>query len=499
LDPPMPLRILSLLLLFWSASSEVHAQGPSPEQIDLLIKEALESWQVPGAAVAIVHDDRLVYLKGFGVKELGKSEAVTQDTVFPLASCSKALTVTALAMLVDEGKLSWDDPVRKHLPWFKLADACADANVTLRDLLTHRTGLGKHEALWFRTPLTMEERARRLAFLEPSYSFRSTFEYQAIAYGTAGLVGGSAAGSTWQELVDKRLFAPLDMKTASAVFPGSDKADCASPHKRGPKGIRVLDRYPLDLPDPAGSIHASVRDLSKFLRLQLSGGVWQKRRLVSEENLYETQAPQIVIPPEPFARALNPQSHVLSYTLGWIAQDYRGQWMLIHGGTVDGFRAQLTLVPDARLGIALLNNLDRTWMNFALSNTLVDRFCQLPFKNWNQYVETVVKENERITNAKLHEMLATKKPNTKPSLPLEAYAGAYSDPAYGTCQITVKNNELYWKWNNVASRLEHFHFDTFLAAEEPVEHLALRFEIDATGKIAALHAMERTFRRKAGE
>ncbi len=451
---------------------------------------------MPGVAVAIVQDDRLVYLKGFGVKEQGKSAAVTQDTVFPLASCSKALTATALAMLVDEGKLGWDDPVRKHLPWFKLADPCADSQVTLRDLLTHRTGLGKHEALWFRTPLTMEERARRLGLLESTYSFRSTFEYQAIAYGTAGLVGGSASGSTWSELMEKRLFAPLDMKTASAVFPGADKADCASPHKRGPKGIRVVERYPLDLPDPAGSIHASARDLSKFLRLQLSGGVWQKHRLVSDENLYETHAPQIVIPPEPFARAINPFSHVLTYTLGWIAQDYRGQWILIHGGTVDGFRAQLTLVPDAHLGIALLNNLDRTWMNFALSNTLVDRFCQLPFKNWNQYVHNVVKENERLTQAKLQELLDSRKPNTKPSLPLEQYAGAYFDPAYGTCQVSVQDDKLHWKWNKVASRLEHFHFDTFLATEEPVDNLVLRFEIDASGKVEALHTVERTFRRK---
>jgi CubicO group peptidase (beta-lactamase class C family) len=492
--------------IFLAASSLValtttlQAQAPSPPQIDIIVKEALAKWKAPGLAVAVVHQDRLVYLKGFGVKELGKDDRVTPDTVFPLASCSKALTVTALAMLVDDGKLAWDDPVRKHLPSFKLKDPCADANVTLRDLLTHRTGLGKHEPLWFKTPWTMEERVRRLAFLEPSHSFRSTFEYQAIAYGAAGLAGGQAARSTWQEFIEKRLFTPLEMKTASAVFPGAGKADFASPHKRRGQSIAVLERYPLEIPDPAGSIHASARDLSNFLRLQLSGGVWhgnnKNRRLVEESSLRETQTPQITIPLAEFSAVMNPHSHVLCYTLGWIAQDYRGRWTLMHGGTVDGFRAQLTLVPDMQLGIALLNNLDRTWMNLALSNTLVDRFCQLREKDWNDYYHAVQVEEDRLAKAHVDRMRARQKPNTKPSLPLSSYAGAYLDPAYGTCRISVEEDGLYWEWGNVRSRLEHFHFDTFLAAEEPVDTLSLTFQLGEQGAVASVRVMERTFRKR---
>jgi CubicO group peptidase (beta-lactamase class C family) len=474
----------------------LQAQAPSPNQIDIIVKEALAKWKAPGLSVAIVHQDRLIYLKGFGVKELGKNDPVTQDTVFPLASCSKALTVTALAMLVDEGKLAWDDPVRKHLPWFKLKDPCADANVTLRDLLTHRTGLGKHEALWFKTPWTMEERARRLAFLEPSHSFRSTFEYQAIAYGAAGLAGAQAARSTWEEFIDKRLFTPLEMKTASAAFPGAGKADFASPHKRKGQDVAVLERYPLEIPDPAGSIHASARDLSKFLRLQLSGGVWQGRRLVAENSLRDTQTPQITIPLAEFSAVMNPHSHVLCYTLGWIAQDYRGRWTLMHGGTVDGFRAQFMLVPDMQLGIALLNNLDRTWMNLALSNTLVDRFCQLREKDWNDYYHAVQDEEERLAKAHSDRIRASRKSNTKTSLPLSAYAGAYADPAYGTCRISVDDDGLHWEWGNVRSRLEHFHFDTFLAVEEPVDTLSLTFQLGEQGTVASVRVMERTFRKR---
>lgn len=490
------MRCLVVLACSSLLTSPLVAQSPSPQQLDLLIKEALAQWQVPGVAVAIVRDDRLVYLKGFGVKELGKDDPVTADTIFPLASCSKPLTVTALATLVDQGKLDWDDRVRKHLPWFQLADRLADANVTLRDLLTHRTGLGRHEALWYRSLLTVEERAKRLRFLELSHPFRSTFDYQATTYGTAGLAGAQAAGSPWRELITQKLFVPLGMDSAAPVFPEAAKSDCASPHKRTAKGVAVIERYPLDEPDPAGSIHASARDLSKFLRLQLSGGMFGTRRLVSEASLGETHLPQIVIRPEPISRALNPHSHVLSYTLGWIAQDYRGHWLLTHGGTVDGFRVQLTLVPDLKLGIALMNNLDRTWMNLALTNTLLDRYCDLQGKNWHAYFQSVHQQHERDVQAELQRQLATQKPNTKPSLPLEAYAGTYSDPAYGVCRIRVVKEKLIWEWGKVQSQMEHFHFDTFIGLDEPVKTTSFTFVLGKLGDVASLRVMDRTFHRQ---
>ncbi|MCI0681507.1 MAG: serine hydrolase [Gemmataceae bacterium] len=477
--------------------SPIAAQPPSGNHVDVIVKEALSHWRVPGVAVAILHEDRLVYLKGIGVKELGKSDPMTPETVVPLASCSKTLTATVLAMLVDDGKLDWDDPVRKHLPWFKLADPLADANVTLRDLLTHRTGLAPHNPLWYRSPLTMEERVRRLAFLEPSHSFRSAFQYQAVAFGAAGLAGARAAGTTWHDLMERRLFTPLDMKTASAVYLGAGKADYASPHKRLGERIAVIDRYPLDQPDPAASVHASARDLSRYLRLQLGGGLAQGRRLVSERSLGETHTPQIVIRKDGLVRALNPDSHILTYALGWVAQDYRGRGILIHGGMIAGFRVQLTLVPEARLGIAVLSNLDATWMNFALSNTLIDRYCQLPAKDWNTYCQAVDKQDERDDKQDWQRTLASRRPNTKTSLPLAAYAGTYHDPAYGTCEIRLDKAQLRWKWGNVQSRLEHFHDDMFVAVDEPVDTLMFGFAVHAKeGSVESLRVMDRVFRRR---
>lgn len=491
------MRFCLVALAYSTLATPLQAQPLTERQVDVLVREALKEWNVPGVAIAIIHD-QFEYTQGYGVRELGNDQAVTADTIFPLSSCSKTLTATAMARLVDQGKLRWDDPVRMHLPWFKLADPLANAKVTVRDLLTHRTGLGKHEALWYRTSLSMEERARRLAFLDPSFDFRTTFEYQAMGYGTAGLAAGRAAGMSWQELMKQAVFEPLEMKNTSAVYPGP-KAACASPHFKTARGVRVVDRYPLDEPDPAGTIHSTARDLSNFLRLQLSLGVF-KERLVSEKTLGEVLSPQIVIPHSGFSRALNPHSNIQTYTLGWIAQDYRGVYVLLHGGTVDGFRAQLTLVPQAKLGIALLNNLDRTWMNFALTNTIVDRCLQLPSRDWHAHCRRVDDENERHTNAAVQKLLATKKPNTKPSAPLTAFEGKYFDQAYGACRILVEKgdrgqHQLRWDWGRVGSPLVHFQDDTFLLVQKPFDNMTLRFQVDSQGKVGALTLMGREFHR----
>ncbi|MCS7047271.1 MAG: serine hydrolase [Gemmataceae bacterium] len=486
----------TLLFMPLLLADRAMGQSPPPAQIDIIVKEALKFWKAPGLAIAIVYDGRIAYLQGYGVRELGKADAVTADTVFPLASCSKPLTATLLAMLVDDRTLNWDDPVRKHLPWFKLADPLADRNVTVRDLLCHRTGLGKHDALWYRSPLPMEERVRRLAFLELSHPFRTTFEYQAVAFGAAGLAGAAAAKSTWHDLIRQRLFVPLEMRSASPVFPGPAPANCASPHRRNASGsIEVIDRYPLDQPDPAGSIHASARDLAKFLRLQLDDGLWQGKPLVSRDNLRETHEPHSLIRGDDFIRALNPFSHVFTYGLGWFGQDYRGRWVLLHGGQIAGFRAQLTLVPEARLGIALLNNLDRTWMNFALSNTLVDRFCQLPAKDWNEHCFALAQLSERLEEARVKKLYADRR-DIKPSVPLAAYVGTYADPAYGSCIISLEKDRLHWQWHNLRSPLEHFEADTFSGTAEPVDHFLFTFVVNDQGQVTGLRAMDRLFHRQ---
>src|SRR5437868_2085152 len=246
----------TVLLLFLSGFQSLRAEGPDVAVLDRAVREALEAWKVPGTAVVIVRDDRILYLQGHGVKEAGGKEAVTPDTLFPLGSCTKAFTTTAMAMLVDEKRMNWDDPVRKHVSFFRLSDPLADSQVTLRDLVTHRTGVGPHDLLWYRAPWTGEEAVRRVGRLPLDRPFRTTFQYQTTMFTAAGLAVASASKTSWADFVEKRLFTPLGMKTAGCTTASFKSDDRASGHHLDDRGeIVVMPAwYPLERPEPAGSI-----------------------------------------------------------------------------------------------------------------------------------------------------------------------------------------------------------------------------------------------------
>jgi CubicO group peptidase (beta-lactamase class C family) len=475
----------------------VRAQpGPVTKAVlDRTLRDALQAWEVPGVAVAIVYNGKVVYLEGHGVKALGRPDRVTPDTIFPLASSSKCFTSAAMALLVDEGKLGWDDPVRKHLPWFRLADPLADAEVTLRDLLCHRTGVDGHELLWYRAPWGVDEMIRKAGKLELSKSFRSAFQYQTVLFAAAGQAAGAAAGGTWADLVQKRLLDPLGMTRTTLTTAAAKKLkpyDLAEPHKRNADGkVERSAWYEINEPNPAGSVHSTARDLAKWLQFQLGNG----QRLVKAESLEETRTGQMLLRREEATLALNPDSFQLSYAMGWVVQDYRSELLCMHGGAIDGFRAHLTLVPRAGLGIALLNNLENTLMNLAISNTLVDLYLGLPARDWNGfYLEFTAKE-EAMRKANAKAFRARRRPNTHPSRELAAYAGAYEDPAYGTARVTLENGKLVWQWGSFRSVLEHFHYDTFDAPHPYLINTQVTFTLNADGDVDELQALGRHFKR----
>ncbi len=414
--------------------------------------------------------------------------------MFPQASCTKPFTTLAMAMLADEEKLAWDDPVRRHVPFFHLSDPLADGDVRLRDLVCHRTGVGPHELLWYRAPWPLEERLRRLSKVALDRPFRTAFQYQSILFGAAGLAVGRAAGSSWEDFVTRRILEPLEMKTASCTYPGDAAGrELASPHRKDDGGtVRVVPRFTFEGPDPAGSLHASARDLTQFLRLQLSGGTWQGRRLVSAQNLGETHTPQIALRLEGFTRRMNPESHFLNYGLGWIVQDYRGKKLLMHGGAIDGFRVHYTLVPEARLGIALLHNLDGGFTNLALSNQILDLYFGFPARDWSSYYLKIVEEEHRQLRERARRLRAHHGP--PPPLPLAAYAGTYQDPAYGDCQVRLKDGRLSWHWGKLDCPLAPFDGSTFLMDQAPLLEL-FTFTASRAGEVETLEAIGRVFRK----
>jgi CubicO group peptidase (beta-lactamase class C family) len=491
--PRSSLAVACVLGLSLHALPVAAAEPPvDTAAVDRIVQDALRSWDVPGVAVAIVRDDEVVYLKGFGVRALGRKDPVTPDTVFPIASCTKAFTTTAMAMLVDEGKLSWDDPVRKHLDYFHLADPSADALVTLRDLVTHRTGLGGHELLWYRSPWSQEEIVRRIGRVKLDDTFRGSFHYQTTMFTAAGLAAAAAAKTPWADLVQTRILDPLEMTHTSFTTTAAERTpDHASPHRRDRLGqLDVIPWYKIEVPEPAGSIHSTARDLARWLRFQLGDGTCAGKRLVSAAGLAETHTPQNIIRLEGTTRAMNPDTFQLNYGMGWVLHDYRGHALVEHAGAIDGFRAHLTLVPEAHAGIVLLNNRHQTWMNIALSNTLVDVLLGLPRKDWTGYFQGVVRQEEAQTEARYHEREAQRHRQTQPSRELTAYAGTYEEPAYGTAEVALENGTLVWRWSTFTCPLAHYHYDTFTLENDLLGGARVQFTLGPDGAVATLKVVD---------
>ena len=474
---------------------------PTESAIDSLVKKALDTWRVPGAAVAVVRDGEVIYLKGQGVRTIEADDPVTPDTLFPIGSCTKAFTTTVMATLVDDGKIDWDDPVRRRLSYFHLDDPLADKEVTLRDLVCHRTGLAHHDLLWYRSPWPPEEIVRRAGLLPLDQPFRTRFQYQSTMFTAAGLAAASAADQSWQDLVQKRLFDPLEMKASCFTSTAAARAsDRAAGHRLNRLGRpQVVDYYPMETPDPAGSVHSTARDLARWAIFQLGDGRAGGHRLVSAANLAETHTPQMVIRVEGVERDLHPEAVQLTYGMGWVLEDYRGAGVCSHAGAIDGFRVQITLLPKEKIGIVILANLHFTRMNLALSNSLVDLLLGLPPKNWNALFAEAVRKDEAAAADKAREREAGRRRDAPPSHDLAAYVGAYEHPAYGTVRVTLEKGALVWTWNHFTATLDHYRDDIFTAPLEGIGSPEVAFRTGGDGAVAAMKVgepMNVEFRRK---
>ncbi len=477
----------------------VPAQTIETASVDRIVEEALKTWQVPGASLAIVQNDKVVHLKGYGVKEKGGNAPVTPDTLFAIGSTSKAFTTTAMAMLVDEGKINWDDPVRKHIEFFRLSDPLASEQVTLRDIITHRTGLSRHDLFWYRSPWSREEVIRRIGSVKLTRPFRSTWQYQNIMYVTAGQVVGVASKSSWEEFVEKRIFDPLGMTGANFSATVAEKAaDRASPHVKESDGsVKVIPWFNLDNAGPAGSINAGARDISRWVRFQLGNGTFEGKRLVTAANMAEMHTPQMVLPVD---RAAYPHTNMMSYGMAWFIQDYHGHHMIAHTGGIDGFRARVVLLPKQNLGIVILTNssvgTSSASMHVAVTNSIVDLLLGLPKTDWNARYGEQVKNIETQTASFEQRREARRQKETRPSRELASYAGTYEDAAYGKVNVSVEGGALVVEWSSFKAKLEHYHYDTFLAKDQsPLGGETVVFNLGAGGEVEQVSLLGTEFKR----
>lgn len=489
------------VLLLLGLSSAALAQGDiRVRELDAYVTRAVKDWGAQGLAISVVKDGRVVFAKGYGGLERGKPAPVDTQTLFAIGSTTKAMTVAALAMLVDEGKVRWDDPVIKHLPGFQLYDPYLTREVTVRDLITHRAGLPNADFLWGFNDLSSDEIIRRVRYVRPAYSLRSGFIYQNIMYAVAGEVIEAASGKSWADFLRTRIFQPLGMtRTVATLAEAMRSPNVAAPHEIVNDSVMAIRNRFVDPVAPAGSVWSSVADMAKWMRFLLDSGRFEGKTLLKPGTFAEIVKPQTTVPPAQFyPSAQLTRPHWVTYGFGFFQQDYSGRKIDFHTGSIDGMVAIIGLMLDERLGVYVLANLDHVEVRHALMFKTFDVFTGAPTRDWSAELKALYDSTGREAAARQRAAEARRIANTKPSLRLEQYAGTYSDSLYGTRKVTFENGVLRLRYSpTYAATLEHWQYDTFRArADDPWMGSGLvTFVIGANGLPSRLEAGAVQFRR----
>jgi len=463
----------------------------SPVQdIATYVEQMRQEWKVPGLALAIVKDDSIILSRGFGVRELGKADPVDEHTLFAIASCSKAFTATLVGMLVSEGKLGWDDRATDRLPGFRLHDPYVTQEITLRDLMSHKSGLARGDRLWYASPFDREEVLRRVRYLEPSWSFRSTYGYQNIMFIAAGEAAARASGTTWDRLVRERIFLPLGMlETNTSTSLLADRPNVATPHDEIRDTIRPIAWRNFDNVGAAGAINSNIADMAQWVRLQLGNGSLGARRIVDSAVIMETHSPQTVIPRTGLLKTLVTEGHFYAYGLGWFLQDYRGRLIVQHGGNLDGMSAFVAMMPEEGVGFVMLSNLEGSPLRTPLMYRIFDTFLGDARREWSREWKAATDSLTREGREREARDSASRVSGTAPTVPLERFAGRYTHQMYGDLQIAFEDGRLVVRVGpSFTGDLEHWHFDTFRVTwrDASLGRTYMTFRLNPRGEVARL-------------
>lgn len=476
------------------------ALAAPPAGFDKRVESVRRQLDAAGFAVTIVENGKVTFARGYGEKLLGSGQKVDADSLFQIGSVTKHFTAAALATLVDEGRLKWDDPVIDHLPDFRMYDPWVTREMTVRDLLTHRSGLGLGQGDLMFVPATNISRAevvRRIRYLKPATSFRSSYAYDNILYAVAGQLVEAKTGQTWEVYVRERLLKPAGM--ANSVTNDPDRwrvSNRALPHGqlgelRGMGAQQPLDEQAVALGQnagPAGAISSSANDMAKWIQVQLAEGkAASGAQVFSQASAREMWKPVVLMNASPLPGPLAEASAQFStYALGWNVKDYRGHKIISHGGGTLGFRAVLVLIPEKNIGFAMMVNSEENAMIPGLTNELLDHYLGLPKRDWPKAYDDFM-EKRWADGLKAAKAAQQSRPVSQPSLPLSGYAGAYADPWYGPISITEAGGKLvidFRQTPGMTGPLEHWAYDTFVARWKDgiTEPAFVTFNLDAAGK-----------------
>jgi CubicO group peptidase (beta-lactamase class C family) len=484
-----------VVAVFVASGVSLWAQMALPADLDSYVANSMKTFDVPGMAVAIVKDGKIVVAKGYGVRKLGDATPVDERTMFGIGSNTKAFTTAALATLVDGGKLSWDDPVYQRMPGFVMYDPYVSHEMTIRDLLTHRSGMGLGEGdllFWPPSTYTREEIIYKLRFMKPASSFRSHYAYDNLLYMTAGQIVPAVTGVSWDDYIRQHIFGPLGMNNSNlstAAFKAGD--DYAFPHSRVDGKLQVIHFEVLDNAGPAGAINSCAADMAKWVQLQLNRGKFVDRegRLFSEQRSNEMWSPQTILPvgnpPPPLAGL---KANFADYALGWSLRDYHGRKLVGHTGGVAGFVSRVMLIPEENLGVVVLTNAEESGAFESILYHVLDHYFGLAPTDWVAGFKSVSDTQEKDAAETMKKAEGARAADSRPSLPLEKYAGTYNDAWYGPITIRGENGGLVVTFDHTPSMigdLQHWQYDTFKAhwRDRTIEDAFVTFSLKPDGSI----------------
>jgi len=486
--PFIPLVFILLSnLTFGQTTSEL-------KEFDRFVKAGIDAWEVPGLAVSVVKDGKVVFSEVYGVRNTEIGEKVDPETLFAIGSTTKALTAYCIALLVDEGKLSFTDKVIDHITEFQLDDPYVTRELQIRDLLTHRAGLANADYLWMMTGFTTEEILDRMKYAEPAYSFRSDYIYQNIMYAAAGEIIHRVSGKPWREFMQERIFDPLNMKHTIAKTGLLDQSPLSSnhvtPHNKSEEGVKPIDFMVADQIGAAGSVWSSIDDMTKWMKFLLDSAKIEGKRQLSGKVFEELFKPQTIIPRSKFyptAKLTNP--NWTTYGYGWFQHDYMGRMVNFHTGSLSGLVAIIGLLHEDKLGVYVMGNGDHAELRHAIMYKAFDLFATGGNRNWNKEIQELYGRIRDETSEKKKEEEASRVEDAEPAHPLVNYTGIYTSPMWGALDVLLEEGDLYLQSSpSVKLKLGHWHYDSFKTISGSrfpwLNDMKLTFNTDASGKVA---------------